>query len=116
MFVTISNRYRDIIDAADGIHVMKSCSKKIETVLSELQVTCDTVFNGKENQISTDQAKLKSSEKATRNKKYVLAVIIKILQNSPSKIWYHLDNAEFTKAAKYVIYKVILIDLCNFKC
>jgi hypothetical protein len=27
-------------------------------------------------------------------------VIIKILQNSPSKIWYHLDNDEYLKAAK----------------
>ena len=24
-----SNRYRDIIDAADGIHVMKSCAKQV---------------------------------------------------------------------------------------
>ena len=24
-----SNRYRDIIEAADGIHVMKSCTKKV---------------------------------------------------------------------------------------
>lgn len=28
-FFSISNRYRDIIDAADGIHVMKSCSKEV---------------------------------------------------------------------------------------
>lgn len=80
---------------------MKSCSKKIETVLSELQGTCDTVFNSKESQSSIDQVRQqKSIEKTTRNNKYILAVIIKILQNSPSKIWYHLDNAEYTKAAK----------------
>lgn len=39
-------------------------------------------------------------EKAKRSNKYVLAVIIKILQNTPTKIWYHLDNNEFLKAAK----------------
>jgi hypothetical protein len=32
-----SDRYRDIIDAADAIHTMKSYSKKIENVLNELQ-------------------------------------------------------------------------------
>jgi hypothetical protein len=33
-----------------------------------------------------------------KNSKYVLAVIIKVLQNSPSKIWYHIDNNEYLNA------------------
>lgn len=45
--------------------------------------------------------KLKALEKSKRNNKYVLAVITKILQNTPTKIWYHLDNNEYLKAAKY---------------
>ena len=44
-----SNRYRDIIVAADGIHVMKNCTKKIENILDNLLVSCDTLFRDKEN-------------------------------------------------------------------
>ena len=44
--------------------------------------------------------KTRALEKAKRNNKYVLAVITKILQNTPTKIWYHLDNNEYLKAAK----------------
>jgi hypothetical protein len=29
LLIHFSNRYRDIIDAADGIHVMKNCTKKV---------------------------------------------------------------------------------------
>lgn len=43
--------------------------------------------------------KTTTSEYIKKNSKYVLAVIIKVLQNSPSKIWYHLDNNEYLKAA-----------------
>ena len=79
---------------------MKSCSQQIQTVLGDLQVTCDNVFSDKENSEFINQSKLKTIERNKRNNKYVLAVIIKILQNSPSKIWYHLDNEEYIKAAK----------------
>lgn len=98
--IMVYNRYRDIIEAADGIHVMKSCSKQIETGLGDLQLKCDKVFNKKENALFSNQDKIRSAEKSKRNNKYVLAVIIKVLQNSPSKIWYHLDNDEYIKAAK----------------
>ena len=40
-----------------------------------------------------------NSDLNKKNTKYVLAVIIKVLQNSPSKIWYHLDNNEYLNAA-----------------
>ncbi len=73
---------------------------KIENVLSELQSTCSNVFSNKENSKFIQQEKQRSSDKNKRSNKYVLAVIIKILQNSPSKIWYHLDNHEYIKAAK----------------
>ena len=47
-----------------------------------------------------NHSNLRAAEKSKRNNKYILAVIIKILQNSPSKIWFHLDNHEYIKAAK----------------
>ncbi|CAF0714065.1 unnamed protein product [Brachionus calyciflorus] len=83
--IMVYNRYRDIIEAADGIHVMKKCSKQIESVLSDLQSTSENLFNDKENSIFANQERFPYST---------------ILQNSPSKIWYHLDNDEYLKAAK----------------
>jgi hypothetical protein len=102
---------------------MKSCSKQIENVLDNLQNTCSDLAHDKEDidylnkeyyillilifpdnilfiLFSIQYRKQRSIEKMKRNNKYVLAVVIKILQNSPSKIWYHLDNQEYLKAAK----------------
>lgn len=98
--IMVYNRYRDLIDAADGIHVMKSRSKRIETVLNDLLTVSERIFNDKDNSMFADQERQRAIEKAKRINKYVLAVIIKILQNTPTKIWYHLDNNEFLKAAK----------------
>jgi hypothetical protein len=72
--------------------------------LKELQTACDAVFSGKENLDFVNESKQRMLQKTKRNNKYVLAVIIKILQNSPSKIWYHLDNHDYLKAAKLVFY------------
>ncbi|RNA20704.1 conserved oligomeric Golgi complex subunit 1 isoform X2 [Brachionus plicatilis] len=110
--IMVYNRYRDLIEAADGIHIMKQCSNQIEDVLSNMHETCVKLFDDKADDMFLEQDNFKSSEKAKRNNKYALAVIVKILQNSPSKIWFHLDNNEYLKAAKLVdFFSIYFIDL-----
>ncbi|KAI4350187.1 hypothetical protein L6164_010693 [Bauhinia variegata] len=94
----VGNRYRDLIDSADSIVLMKSSCHSISDNISSIRNSIRALS------LSHSQSKLQShSQSATRIWTYGIACRVKYLVDTPENIWGCLDEAMFLEAAsRYV--------------
>ena len=97
----IGNRYRDLIDSADSILLMKlSC----ESISSNISSISDSIFS-LSSAISTN---FSPNPNPNRSKIYGIASRVKYLVDTPENIWGCLDEFMFLEAsARYVRAKLV---------
>ncbi|CAK8692260.1 conserved oligomeric Golgi complex subunit 1-like [Clavelina lepadiformis] len=89
----VGERYRDLIEAADTISEMKSCSENVKDSVKHLQQFCSKK-SGKH------QGGTKKQQKIKNVKKYMeIAAEAKILMEMPEKIWNQVESGHMMKAS-----------------
>ncbi|CAO2832628.1 unnamed protein product [Amaranthus hypochondriacus] len=97
----IGNRYRDLIDSADSILLMKSSCESISSNISSIS---DSIFS-LSSAISTN---FSPNPNPNRSKIYGIASRVKYLVDTPENIWGCLDEFMFLEAsARYVRAKLV---------
>ena len=88
----VGNRYRDLIDSADSIVLMKSTSHSISSNLSSIHLSIRSLS-------SSDLLTLLPSNNHVRVTLYAIACRVKYLVDTPENIWGCLDESMFLEAA-----------------
>ncbi|XP_021772258.1 conserved oligomeric Golgi complex subunit 1-like [Chenopodium quinoa] len=97
----IGNRYRDLIDSADSILLMKS---SCESISSNIQSISDSIFSLS----SAVSPKFSANPNPNRTKIYGIASRVKYLVDTPENIWGCLDEFMFLEAsARYIRAKLV---------
>ncbi|KAL1814193.1 hypothetical protein ACET3Z_024258 [Daucus carota] len=89
----VGNRYRDLIDSADSIVLMK---KSAESISENISAIHDAILNSLS---LTSANKAVSAPNSTRSKTYGIACRVKYLVDTPENIWGHLDEFMFLESA-----------------
>lgn len=89
----VGNRYRDLIDSADSIVLMKNSAESISANISAIH---DKILNSLS---LTSTNKSVSAPNPTRSKTYGIACRVKYLVDTPENIWGHLDEFMFLESA-----------------
>ncbi|KAG6718962.1 hypothetical protein I3842_04G179300 [Carya illinoinensis] len=87
----VGTRYRDLIDSADSIVLMKNYSQSIASNLSSI--------NNAIRSLSSETPKFNSNPNLTRTRTYGIACRVKYLVDTPENIWGCLDESMFLEAA-----------------
>ncbi|KAF5459308.1 hypothetical protein F2P56_023265 [Juglans regia] len=87
----VGTRYRDLIDSADSIVLMKNYSQSIASNLSSI--------NSAIRSLSSETPKFNSNPNLTRARTYGIACRVKYLVDTPENIWGCLDESMFLEAA-----------------
>ncbi|XP_038889846.1 conserved oligomeric Golgi complex subunit 1 [Benincasa hispida] len=88
----VGNRYRDLIDSADSIVLMKSTSHSISSNLSSIHLSIRSLS-------SSDSLTHLPSNNHVRVTLYAIACRVKYLVDTPENIWGCLDESMFLEAA-----------------
>ncbi|XP_023537548.1 conserved oligomeric Golgi complex subunit 1-like [Cucurbita pepo subsp. pepo] len=88
----VGNRYRDLIDSADSIVLMKSTSNSISSNLSSIHLSIRSLS-------SSDSLTHLPSHNHVRVTLYAIASRVKYLVDTPENIWGCLDESMFLEAA-----------------
>ncbi|KNA21568.1 hypothetical protein SOVF_041930 isoform B [Spinacia oleracea] len=97
----IGNRYRDLIDSADSILLMKS---SCESISSNITSISDSIYSLS----SAVSPKFSSNPNLNRTKIYGIASRVKYLVDTPENIWGCLDEFMFLEAsARYIRAKLV---------
>lgn len=97
----IGNRYRDLIDSADSILLMKSSCESISSNISSISDSIHSLS-------SAVSPKLSSNPNPNRFKIYGIASRVKYLVDTPENIWGCLDEFMFLESsARYVRAKLV---------
>ncbi|KAL4028564.1 hypothetical protein IC575_011761 [Cucumis melo] len=88
----VGNRYRDLIDSADSIVLMKSTSHSISSNLSSIHLSIRSLS-------SSDLLTHLPSNNHVRVTLYAIACRVKYLVDTPENIWGCLDESMFLEAA-----------------
>ncbi|KAA8521450.1 hypothetical protein F0562_012117 [Nyssa sinensis] len=104
----VGNRYRDLIDSADSIVLMKSCCESISVNIS-------AVHSGILHSLSASETpNLTVSPNPARARIYGVACRVKYLVDTPENIWGCLDESMFLEAAaRYIRAKQVHHSLVN---
>ncbi|KAA8529704.1 hypothetical protein F0562_034196 [Nyssa sinensis] len=104
----VGNRYRDLIDSADSIVLMKSCCESISANVS-------AVHSGILHSLSASETpNLTVSPNPARARIYGVACRVKYLVDTPENIWGCLDESMFLEAAaRYIRAKQVHHSLVN---
>ncbi|KAK4268763.1 hypothetical protein QN277_025371 [Acacia crassicarpa] len=93
----VGNRYRDLIDSADSIVLMKNSCQSISGNISSIHGSIRSLS------LSQLQSESPSQSSATRTWTYDIASRVKYLIDTPENIWGCLDEGMFLEAAsRYV--------------
>ncbi|CAB4013243.1 Conserved oligomeric Golgi complex subunit 1, partial [Paramuricea clavata] len=95
----VGERYRDLIDAADTIGEMKQCSNTVNHSIKTIQGNCKHLYQthqsrGVSGQIATP------SVNQSKTRFYSVASQMKLLVDTPEKVWNALEHHEYLKAAQ----------------
>lgn len=97
----IGNRYRDLIDSADSILLMKSSCESISSNISSIS---DSIYSLS----SAVSPKFSANPNPNRTKIYGIASRVKYLVDTPENIWGCLDEFMFLEAsARYIRAKLV---------
>ncbi|KAL5549142.1 hypothetical protein UlMin_004373 [Ulmus minor] len=92
----VGNRYRDLIDSADSILLMKRSSQSISSNLSSIHLSIRSLGSQEPSSPSTHRDPI-------RSRIYGVACRVKYLVDTPENIWGCLDESMFLEAAaRYV--------------
>ncbi|EXC25313.1 hypothetical protein L484_003747 [Morus notabilis] len=95
----VGTRYRDLIDSADSILLMKQSSLSISSNLSSIQLSLSSLTPHTHNHIPNDRNDSSSNEESQRSRIYAMACRVKYLVDAPEHIWGCLDESMFLEAA-----------------
>ncbi|KAK6945628.1 hypothetical protein RJ641_013172 [Dillenia turbinata] len=104
----VGDRYRDLIDSADSIVLMKSSCEFISSNISQIETLISSLFA-----ISAAETP-KFNSNAAKLRVYGIACRVKYLVDTPENIWGCLDESMFLEASgRYVRAKVVHNRLVN---
>ncbi|XP_074651073.1 conserved oligomeric Golgi complex subunit 1-like isoform X2 [Tubulanus polymorphus] len=98
----VGERYRDLIDAADTITSMKTSADNVMKSVNKIQEYCQTL---KQNQMIKGvsvsyKTSTNTNKKRTECRFLSIAAQIKLLLDTPERIWTELDSSEYLKATQ----------------
>ncbi|XP_031572017.1 conserved oligomeric Golgi complex subunit 1-like [Actinia tenebrosa] len=98
----VGERYRDLIDAADTITEMKDYTKKITTSVGDIQKQCKELHQSHRcyGVGGSPSVKPTSGSPHSKNGFYSLAAQMKLLVDTPEKIWSALERQQYLKATQ----------------
>ncbi|KAH0988645.1 hypothetical protein GBA52_000128 [Prunus armeniaca] len=91
----VGTRYRDLIDSADSIVLMKRSSHSISLNISSVHASIDSLSSS----ASTPDPPDPSRHDPTRHRIYGIACRVKYLVDTPENIWGCLDESMFLESA-----------------
>ncbi|KAF7146705.1 hypothetical protein RHSIM_Rhsim04G0086300 [Rhododendron simsii] len=104
----VGTRYRDLIDSADSIVLMKSSCESISRNISSVH---DSILRSLS---SSTTPKLSSNPNPNRARTYGIACRVKYLVETPEIIWGCLDESMFVEAAsRYIRARLVHYTLVN---
>ncbi|KAG5552184.1 hypothetical protein RHGRI_010318 [Rhododendron griersonianum] len=104
----VGTRYRDLIDSADSIVLMKSSCESISRNISSIH---DSILRSLS---SSTTPKLSSNPNPNRARTYGIACRVKYLVETPEIIWGCLDESMFVEAAsRYIRARLVHYTLVN---
>ncbi|KAK4479236.1 hypothetical protein RD792_014747 [Penstemon davidsonii] len=108
----VGNRYRDLIDSADSIVLMKSSCESISANISAIQ---HSVLHSLSSPADSPRSPIVSFNPA-RAHIYGIACRVKYLVDTPENIWGRLDESMFLESsARYIRAKHVHFNLLNCK-
>ncbi|XP_050204698.1 conserved oligomeric Golgi complex subunit 1 [Mercurialis annua] len=93
----VGNRYRDLIDSADSIVLMKSSCHSISSNISSIHSHIASLSSS--TKLSTSSPNPNPNPTALRGRIYGIACRVKYLVDTPENIWGCLDESMFLEAA-----------------
>ncbi|XP_054722129.1 conserved oligomeric Golgi complex subunit 1-like [Uloborus diversus] len=95
----VGERYRDLMDAADTITEMKEIAESVTTCVRSVEIRSTDLQNGSLRRGILNTIQNKVDEKRRQNELlYTVASQIKILMDSPTKIWSYIEAHDFISA------------------
>ncbi|XP_015773605.1 PREDICTED: conserved oligomeric Golgi complex subunit 1-like isoform X1 [Acropora digitifera] len=111
----VGERYRDLIDAADTVTEMKTCSKQVMSFVQDIQKQCKELhsshrchgFGGSQSVANTE------STSQTKAGFYTIASQMKLLVNTPEKVWSALERKQYLKAAQLYLFSRHIVSILH---
>ncbi|KAJ3330642.1 Golgi transport complex subunit 1 [Blyttiomyces sp. JEL0837] len=94
-----TERYRDLLEAADSVRSMKDAAVGVQSMLTKLDNGC----NVKKLRSEIDATILTGRDEALEEKKmllYPIAAQIKLLVDAPEQIWHAIESHAYLRAAR----------------
>ncbi|KAK9138998.1 hypothetical protein Sjap_009592 [Stephania japonica] len=104
----VGNRYRDLIDSADSIVLMKSCCDSISSNISLIESGIQSLAQAHTSTSTSTSPKFSPNPPPSRLRVYSIACRVKYLVDTPENIWGCLDESMFLEASgRYLRAKVV---------
>lgn len=103
LFVFSSERYRDLLKAADTIGEMKNTSQSVTDQISRVMGTCRSLNDQQLLGFKSEPQQFKSLDRQTSNY-YGIVVQIKLLTELPELIWTCIDAEDYFVATQLFIF------------
>ena len=94
--VMVGERYRDLIEAADTIHQMRSCTRSVMASLTEMQTACSSLQREESQVEGGDWSEVRRANTAHLG----VAASVKLLTVLPEQIWSAGEAGEWSSAAQ----------------
>ncbi|XP_073244201.1 conserved oligomeric Golgi complex subunit 1-like isoform X2 [Porites lutea] len=112
----VGERYRDLIDAADTVTEMKTCAGQVMNFVHDIQKQCKELHlshkcHGVGGTQSTQPAGKGSSQ--SKNGFYAIASQMKLLVDTPEKVWSALERKQYLKAAQLYLFSHHIVSILH---
>ena len=95
--VMVGERYRDLIEAADTIHQMRSCTRSVMASLTEMQGACSSLARVESGVVEVEDW---SEVKRANTAHLGVAASVKLLTVLPEQIWSAGEAGQWSSAAQ----------------
>nr|XP_058952613.1 conserved oligomeric Golgi complex subunit 1-like [Pocillopora verrucosa] len=112
----VGERYRDLIDAADTVTDMKTCAGQIMNFVQDIQKQCkDLHVSHKCYGVGGSQASSTTDRIPSQSKSgfYGIASQMKLLVDTPEKVWSALERKQYLKAAQLYLFSRHIVSLLH---
>ncbi|XP_068741346.1 conserved oligomeric Golgi complex subunit 1-like isoform X2 [Montipora capricornis] len=111
----VGERYRDLIDAADTVTEMKMCSSQVTNFVHDIQKQCKELhLSHKCHGVGGTQSAVDVGiTSQTKSGFYAIASQMKLLVDTPEKVWSALEKKQYLKAARLYLFSHHIVSILH---